>query len=328
MQSRISHIAKVAKTSDLQAMPTSEFLANPITSRFSIFRIRFVGIQVLTVMALIFGTTTWLNADLRHSSESQRSNGKMRVRWKSTLPMPPKHVLIHFHGAPTTLVKAFERSRSNAVLVIVNFPGLSTAYSKPFETESTLLQQILDRAMAAVGKQSTEGEDLVNRTLRWERISLSSFSAGYGAVREILKSSAHFSIIDDIVAADSIYASLQSHVTNRRVDEHDMHGFLQFAKQAADSKKRFTISHSALPTPYASTTETANYLLETLDIQRGPNESVQSDGFTQQSAASRGQFIVLSFEGTTGAAHMQHLHNVDLLWNTITDREATSQPAK
>ncbi len=233
-------------------------------------------------------------------------NGSMAV-FRNTGDVPDT-VLIHFHGATSTVKEAFVRSDSSAVLVIINFPGLSSAYSKPFAEDRELFGKILEKThSAATGK--TFGE--------WKRVYVSSFSAGYGAVREILKRPSYFQQIDGIIMADSIYAGLNTKETKRAVDDENMRDFVRFASLAARNEKAFVLSHSAQPTSYASTTETADYLLNSLSMTRMPHTSPPTDALRQTSRAQRGQFIVLGFDGASGQEHMLHLKHIDRFWDHV-----------
>ncbi|MDG1896371.1 MAG: hypothetical protein P8J37_15825 [Fuerstiella sp.] len=223
----------------------------------------------------------------------------------------PKDLLIHFHGGTETVRTAFMKSELNMALAVVNFPGLSTAYSNPFATNPALFEQILTRA----GPPAVDASPTSART--WQRVYVSSFSAGYGAVRQILNTPQYFRRIHGIAAADSIYAGLQQKDPHREVNESNMKDFLRFASLSVDSKKMFVLSHSAQTTPYASTTETADYLLSAVNLQRRPDETIQRKRLHQTSDAFRGQLHVLGFAGRSGQDHMQHLHNIDLLWNHL-----------
>lgn len=241
------------------------------------------------------------------------ANGTLVVCWKKPAAdsAAPRSLLVHFHGAPETVQAALARSDVKSVLAVVNFPGLSSAYSQPFAADAELFPQILQRAAAAVAESDSGGD------AAWGRISVSSFSAGYGAVREILKTPAHFDRIDSICAVDSIYAGLRQKEPTRLVNEEQMSGFLRFATLAVDNQKTFVISHSAQPTPYASTTETADYLLRSLNVARRPNTSLQIGKMRQVSQASRGRFLVLGFAGESGPDHLQHLRNIDRFWGRL-----------
>ena len=86
---------------------------------------------------------------------------------------------------------------------------------------------------------------------------------------------------------------------------------------AVAGSRAFIISHSAQATPYASTTETADYLLEQLDIERILDSDIQLSAMRQTTSAKGGGFTVLGFEGTTGQQHMAHLHHIDAFWRQL-----------
>ena len=223
----------------------------------------------------------------------------------------PGDLLIHFHGAIDTIRAAMERAGTTATVVVVNQPGLSAAYSAPFRENPVLFDRLLaEPALAADTAESPPP--------RWRRVTLSCFSAGYGAVREILKTTDGFHRVDAIVAADSIYAGLDDTAADgRQVDGRDMAGFLGFAEAAAAGRKVFVISHSAQPTPYASTTETADYLLKRLGIERTPVAEQGDVDFSRVSQARRGRFEVQGFTGASGPAHLFHLRSIDRWWKLV-----------
>lgn len=266
-------------------------------------------LRILILILALHGTVLSVAEDVQVAPVTSLANGTMVVM--QSKKSDSTRLLIHFHGAPETVQQAFARSELKAVLVVVNFPGLSTAYSKPFTTDPRLFEQIQTRAKSAIASSSPVP------AADWERVTVSSFSAGYGAVREILKTPEYFEQIDGIVAADSIYAGLQLKKPTREVDTGNMRDFLRFASLAAQNKKQFVLSHSAQPTPYASTTETADYLLTSLELSRIPMTTLSTNSMRQASRAQQGKFLVLGFDGTTGKDHMQHLHNIDVLWHRL-----------
>jgi len=266
-------------------------------------------LRIFTIFTVLSGSMYSVADDIQTTPPTSLANGSMVVM--RSAKTDATRLLVHFHGDAETVKHAFARSKLNAILVVVNFPGLSTAYSKPFASDPQLFELIQARAKSAIAN-STPAKDV-----RWEHVMLSSFSAGYGAVREILKTPKYFEQINCIVAADSIYAGLQQKEPKREVDETNMRDFLRFASLAAQNKKRFVLSHSSQATPYASTTETANYLLASLHLMRNPVDTHLTESMWQTSQAERGQFQVLGFDGTTGKDHMQHLHHIDLLWRRL-----------
>lgn len=241
-------------------------------------------------------------------------------------PAPDRgDLLIHFHGAVDTIRGAMERAGTSATVVVVNQPGLSAAYAAPFRDDPGLFPRLLAEPLRAAA-----GNDALPAP-RWRRVTLSCFSAGYGAVREVLRDEHSAARVDAIVAADSIYAGLDeagSAEGVRRVDPRDMAGFLAFARAAAAGERVFVITHSSQPTPYASTTETADFLLAALGIAREPTAATADDAFPQTSRAGQGAFEVLGFAGASGPAHLFHLRAVDRWWKVAEDRHAHVRPAR
>lgn len=226
-------------------------------------------------------------------------------------PAPHGDLLIHFHGAVDTIRGAMAKTGLEATVVVVNQPGLSAAYAAPFRADPDLFRKLLAEPARAAG----HGDDAPPP--RWRRVTLSCFSAGYGAVREVLRDESAAARVDAIVAADSIYAGLDEPGPAdglRRVDARDMRGFLAFARAAAAGEKVFLITHSSQPTPYASTTETADFLLTSLGIDREPIAADAEGEYPQTSRAGRGRFDVRGFAGASGPAHLFHLRAIDRWW--------------
>src|SRR6478672_5436183 len=113
-------------------------------------------------------------------------------------------VIVHFHGDPQTYWNNAQWANLNAIIVTVNYSGLSSVYTTPFSNAShpTAFQSVLDQTLVKVRSEAD-----IPDNLQWDKIAVSSFSAGYGAVREILKSSTYQSEINSLLAADSLYAS-------------------------------------------------------------------------------------------------------------------------
>ena len=132
------------------------------------------------------------------------SNSAWKLFIPSTYQQRPGDVadlLVHFHGDPQTVWNNALYANLNSIVLTVNYSGLSSAYSGPF-SNSALFGSILNEALAKVRSQRD-----FSSTLAWDQLGVSSFSAGYGAVREILKSATYRTDIDALLAADSLYAS-------------------------------------------------------------------------------------------------------------------------
>ena len=154
----------------------------------------------------------------------------------------------------------------------------------------------------------------------WGRIWLSSFSAGYGAVREILKDPTQFKRIEAIVAADSIYASLEEDLPGRRPRGTQMRDFRRFATLAAAGQRTFVVTHSAVETPYASTVDTANDLLRVVGIEREQVEEGRPLPLQLVTQARRGNFYVFGYAGDQGEDHLEHLRQIGRWWSCFGSR--------
>jgi hypothetical protein len=222
-------------------------------------------------------------------------------------------LLVHFHGHPDTAAREFDRLDAPGVLVIVNYPGLSSAYAGPFRDEA-LFGRVLANALNALNASRRSAAPL-----HWGRIDLSSFSAGYGAVREILAVPRYVERVDGYVAADSIYAGYVERDGANRVNPENMTAFRRFAELAAAGRKTFIASHSYLePGSYAGTHETADYLIAHVHAPRRPSDDTKRwKPFHVVSRADRGRFHVFGCTGTDGQAHMQHLRHIARWWQEL-----------
>jgi hypothetical protein len=218
-------------------------------------------------------------------------------------------LILHFHGAVDAVRRAMMRDDGGETVVLVNMPGLSAAYEQPFRDDPALFHSLLVTAWNH-GSEPADSQPPSD----WRRITLSSFSAGYGAIREILRSPAS-QRIDAIVAADSIYAGIDTEGTVRRVRENDMAGFLAFARDAIAGRRVFVIAHSAQPTPYASTTETADYLLAELGLRRAEATIPDHEEFAPVSRCRQDGLLVTGHAGESAAAHLHHLRIIDRHWD-------------
>jgi len=261
--------------------------------------------------------------EFERSDEIAIAGGKMVVAWPiaSSKTQVERQVngelLIHFHGSADVVMREAGRAKIDCPIVVLNFPGLSSAYRRPFEKDRSLFEEVLvqaNRELRSV-KQVAAGVE--------GPLVLSSFSAGYGAVRELLRSPKNMNRIQGYVAAYSIYASIvppasdeQAGKSPRLVEPEHMKDFLALARLSAKGEKFFLLTHSDQPTPYASTTETANYLIDALLLRR---ENLPSDEkartkkpspWLPTSKCNRNGFQVLGYSGAAAEDHLQHLRRI------------------
>src|SRR5215472_14503750 len=110
-------------------------------------------------------------------------------------PQKPLPLMVHFHGAPWLIERHVTSYLPHAALITVQLGSGSSAYRRPFE-QPELFQSLIDEA----------GHEL-NLKHGWSSITLSGFSAGYGAVREILREQKYFALVNSVLLLDGMHTS-------------------------------------------------------------------------------------------------------------------------
>jgi hypothetical protein len=149
--------------------------------------------------------------------------------------------------------------------------------------------------------------------VRLGHITLSAFSAGHGAVRAILADPRQFARVSAVLLLDGMHTS---YVPERQVlaeggtlDTANLVAFRDFARAAVNGEKRFLVSHSEIfPGTFASTTETADWLLASLGLHRTPVLQWGPRGMQQLSELRAGRFELRGYAGNTAPDHVDQLH--------------------
>jgi len=154
------------------------------------------------------------------------------------------------------------------------------------------------------------------------RVALSAWSAGYGAIYRVLFHQKDSARVDSVLLADGLHAG---YVAYHQVSPLQMDGFAKFADLAAQGQKLFAISHSEVkPGRYASTEETADFLLAREGMTRTPTD--ERGPWHKQHLTSRADKQGMHVRGFSGGAtddHAQHLHGIgDNLWTILRDHWA------
>lgn len=215
-------------------------------------------------------------------------------------------IVVHFHGAPWLVEHHAAAARLGAALVTFQLGSGSGVYGKSF-ADPARFSAVLDEAAAAA-------EALLGRPVSWGPIVLSSFSAGYGAVRAILRVPGNYARVSAVLLADSLHAGYLGDAGAPRsrdldVNPTDLDVFLRLAEDAAAGRKLLLVTHSEVfPGTYASTTETADALLRAAGVTRRARLAEGPIGMQQLSDSGRGRFRVLGFAGNSAPDHMDHLY--------------------
>jgi hypothetical protein len=137
-------------------------------------------------------------------------------------------------------------------------------------------------------------------------VGLSAWSAGYGAIQTILNHAQGGQRVDAVILLDGLHSGYAGNTLN----EVQLGPFVRFAREAASRKKFLFVSHSSIiPPGYASTTETAHFL-----IQRVGGEPIKASprpgdpmGLELIERFSRGNFHVRGYAGNGRLDHCAHV---------------------
>ncbi len=212
-------------------------------------------------------------------------------------PMP---LIIHFHGVSWLMEYHIANHFPHAALITVNLGSGSRVYGEPF-VAAEVFQKLIDEAGRVLGTKKG-----------WSSITLVGFSAGYGAIRAILRHDQYFRQVNNVLLLDGIHASYvpegQRLADGGVIKADDLDSYVKLAREAVAGNKRFMISHSEIfPATYASTTECVDFLLSTLGLKRKPKLRNGPIGMQQLSEVEVKGFRVLGYAGNTGEDHGDQL---------------------
>ncbi len=211
-----------------------------------------------------------------------------------TLLLPPGKqrtampLVIHFHGAPWLAEWSVRQRSSKAAVLTVNIGAGSGVYSKAL-ADPGRFSELLDEARAAAHA-------------KFKPVVLTSFSAGYGAVRAILNNHDNWPVIDGVLLMDSLHAGYVNNSSTGPIEVADLLAFADFSRRG-----HIVITHSEIyPGTFASTTETTDYLVKSLDKKRKAVLRWGPLGMQQLSQVRAGRFELMGFAGNSAPDHIDH----------------------
>ncbi|HEU4747449.1 MAG TPA: hypothetical protein VFS56_03040 [Gemmatimonadaceae bacterium] len=214
-------------------------------------------------------------------------------------------LVIHFHGAAWLAQQSVARLDSPMVAAVVNLGAGSGGYHRAFAAPGAFDSLLRDA--------EREVSAAIARPARIARVTLTGFSAGHGAIRAILREPRHFAKVDAVLLLDGMHTSYvpDGIVLDKggALDTTNLTAFADFARAAIRGEKRFLVTHSEIfPGTFASTTETAEWLLRALGVRRAPILRWGPRGMQQLSEVRSGGFEMLGFAGNSAPDHVDHLH--------------------
>jgi hypothetical protein len=174
---------------------------------------------------------------------------------------------------------------------------LSGGYDRAFAAPGTF-----DAMLASI---SREVSTIANHpAARPRSIILSSWSAGYGAIRRIIAPGRDD--VDAVILIDSLHASHAPGTEDP--DPNELAPFAALARSAARGGPILVVTHSAIATTeYASTTATASFLLRDVGVDAAIGPAPNDDPFGLIRARERNHFFVRGYAGEDAAAHCAQL---------------------
>jgi len=210
-------------------------------------------------------------------------------------------VLFHFHGHEPAR-KEFVKVMDGAVLVGIDLGIGSGAYSSGFGAP-----HVFKNLLESVEKGVAVARGIPQAHAR--KIGLSAWSAGYGAVQMILTQTGGKNI-DAVFLLDGLHTGYGPGGPGTALEEGTLEPFLEFAKAAKAGKKLMFVSHSSIiPPGYASTTETANWLVLKLGGKTKSQKPKDTGlmGLELNSRWDAGNFHMRGYDGNDKMDHCAHL---------------------
>ena len=218
---------------------------------------------------------------------------RLKLKPHQAKPVP---LLVVFHAG--TWLPEVAASSAKAAVITVQAGAGSGAYAAAF-ADPRRFPSLLDEAERKAG-------------VRFRPITLAGWSAGCGAIRELLRQAESAARVDRIVAIDGVHAGYvdgKPGPLESALEAANVEPWISFAREAMAGRKRLLITHSEIfPGTYASTTETADYLISNLGLKRravlqwGPMR-------TQRLSDTRaGRLRIQGYAGNSAPDHVDQLN--------------------
>src|SRR5687768_3423240 len=240
-------------------------------------------------------------------------------------------IVAHFHGAVWFAIDEHLRHGLDEPLICFALGEGSSVYGRPFKDQKRF-RRIIELVEQELAKRGRAPD------VRVTRVDVSSFSAGYGAVREIVQVPEYVKLIRRIVLADSLYAGWDPATTQpgaaSRPAAENIDPWRPFVEAAARGEKTFVLTHSQVPTSYANTEACAKALIEmvgaeVVPVERSALPATLDPDFPLLYRADKNGFHVWGYGGVDGPAHMTHPRHIADIWRALDEaesRRATTRP--
>lgn len=214
-------------------------------------------------------------------------------------------LLLFFHGGDW--VPEVAAAQNHVAVIAVQAGSGSAAYSRLF-TDPTRFPKLLQEAEQKAG-------------VPFSSVLLGGWSAGYGAIREILKTPESYARVSSVLLIDGMhtgYIGDKPGPLESKIDPEPLSVWLQFGRDAVAGRKRFIFTHSEIfPGTFASTTETSDYLIAQLGLKRRPVLRWGPTGLQQLSEVRAGRLLIIGYAGNSAPDHVDQLHSLPVFLNWL-----------
>jgi hypothetical protein len=211
----------------------------------------------------------------------------------------PATILFFFHGGDWLPELAASRQRKMAVVLVQAGAG-SGSYVQLFKDPTRFLSLIAAAESAS--------------HMHFSQIALGGWSAGCGALRQILLDPASYDRINRVLCIDGVHTGYTNGTPGpgeSDLDASNLQIWLRFGRDAIAGKKRLIITHSEIfPGTFASTTETADWLLREWQFSAHPVARFGPMGTQMLSRVNAGGLTVIGFAGNSAPDHVDELHSL------------------
>jgi hypothetical protein len=202
------------------------------------------------------------------------------------------NLVLHFHGDDPVRRELVNSGQKLVLHTITLNPNQN--YATLF-TGTGLFESIVQQVEQSLAKK-------YGRDTHVGHIALSAWSAGFTGISAILAQSGA-SGVDAVVLIDGLNAPRQADILARQLQP-----FVEFAGRAAMNERFMLVTHSSIDPPdFASTTETAHFLISALGGHPQAVRRNDSLGLELVEFFTRGSFHVRGYAGNGKADHCAQL---------------------
>jgi LysM repeat protein len=205
-------------------------------------------------------------------------------------------LIVHFHGH-FPIRKEFVKAARGQVLVAIDLGIGSGAYQSAFASPR-VFEKLLESVKKEMARRSGRKKTYVRK------LALSSWSAGYGAVSQILQQKAGKKV-DALILLDSVHSG---YGPGGEVETAQLEPFLKFARKARSGRKLMFQSHSSITPPgYASTQEVSRVMVKKLGGKLRKSRRSDVLGLKLFERYDRRGYHVRGYRGDDKPDHCAHL---------------------